>query len=95
MFLDEHLIAWKRSQQLAGNGAAFDGSLDTLQQWWVVVTCSISYVVMLTYIHQQQQLPPFYNHYTGHPVLACTSNQELEDFVITCAVHFITYFLYL
>lgn len=35
MFLDEHLIAWKRSQQLAGNGAAFDGSLDTLQQWWV------------------------------------------------------------
>jgi len=36
MFLDEHLIAWKRSQQLAGNGAAFDGSLDTLQQWSVI-----------------------------------------------------------
>jgi len=39
LFLDEHLIAWKRSQQLAGNGAVFDGSLDTLQQWSVVVTC--------------------------------------------------------
>jgi len=38
MILDKHLIAWKRGQQLAGNGAAFDGSLDTLQQWWVVVT---------------------------------------------------------
>jgi signal transducer and activator of transcription 5B len=33
MFLDEQLITWKRNQQLAGNGAVFDGSLDTLQQW--------------------------------------------------------------
>lgn len=32
-FLDEQLISWKRQQQLAGNGAPFDASLDTLQQW--------------------------------------------------------------
>jgi len=32
-FLDEQLIGWKRHQQLAGNGAPFDASLDTLQQW--------------------------------------------------------------
>lgn len=32
-FLDEQLITWKRQQQLAGNGAPFDASLDTLQQW--------------------------------------------------------------
>jgi len=32
-FLDEQLIGWKRMQQLAGNGAQFDASLDTLQQW--------------------------------------------------------------
>jgi len=29
----------------------------------------------------QQQQPPFYGHYTGQPVLASTSSQELEDFV--------------
>lgn len=32
-FLDDQLIAWKRQQQLSGNGAPFDASLDTLQQW--------------------------------------------------------------
>jgi len=47
MFLDEHLIAWKRSQQLAGNGAAFDGSLDTLQQWYVVWGVSTAYIMLL------------------------------------------------
>ncbi|KAK2166934.1 hypothetical protein LSH36_33g03003 [Paralvinella palmiformis] len=31
--LDEQLISWKRQQQLAGNGAPFEGSLETLQQW--------------------------------------------------------------
>jgi signal transducer and activator of transcription 5B len=31
--LDEQLITWKRQQQLAGNGAAFEGSLEMLQQW--------------------------------------------------------------
>ena len=29
----------------------------------------------------QQQQPPFYSHYTGQPVLAGTSSQELEGFV--------------
>jgi signal transducer and activator of transcription 5B len=33
--LDEKLITWKRQQQLAGNGAPFDGSLEQLQQWLV------------------------------------------------------------
>ena len=32
--LDEQLITWKRHQQLAGNGSQFEGSLETLQQWW-------------------------------------------------------------
>ncbi len=31
--LDEQLIGWKRQQQLGGNGAPFEGSLETLQQW--------------------------------------------------------------
>lgn len=31
--LEEQLITWKRQQQLAGNGAPFEGSLETLGQW--------------------------------------------------------------
>ncbi|ELU09097.1 hypothetical protein CAPTEDRAFT_223577 [Capitella teleta] len=31
--LDDQLIFWKRQQQLAGNGAPFEASLETLQQW--------------------------------------------------------------
>lgn len=31
--LDEELIKWKREQQLAGNGAAFNSNLDTIQEW--------------------------------------------------------------
>lgn len=33
VILDEQLISWKRQQQLAGNGAPFEGSLETLQLW--------------------------------------------------------------
>ncbi|XP_023932909.1 signal transducer and activator of transcription 5B [Lingula anatina] len=31
--LDHELIEWKRRQQLAGNGASFEGNLDSLQSW--------------------------------------------------------------
>ena len=31
--LEEELIKWKRQQQLAGNGAPFEGTLETLGQW--------------------------------------------------------------
>ncbi len=31
--IGEQLIAWKRQQQLAGNGGQFDGSLESLQHW--------------------------------------------------------------
>ncbi|XP_022902294.1 signal transducer and activator of transcription 5B isoform X2 [Onthophagus taurus] len=33
MVLDDELIRWKREQQLAGNGAVFNGNLDTIQEW--------------------------------------------------------------
>jgi len=45
--LDEQLISWKRQQQLAGNGAPFDASLDTLQQWYVVVVIIIIVEIMI------------------------------------------------
>ena len=31
--LDDELLRWKRDQQLAGNGAAFNSNLDTIQEW--------------------------------------------------------------
>lgn len=31
--LDDELIRWKRDQQLAGNGAPFNSTLDTIQEW--------------------------------------------------------------
>ncbi|XP_015116346.1 signal transducer and activator of transcription 5B [Diachasma alloeum] len=31
--LDEELIRWKRDQQLAGNGAPFNSTLDSIQEW--------------------------------------------------------------
>ena len=31
--LDEELLHWKREQQYAGNGAAFNSNLDTIQEW--------------------------------------------------------------
>ncbi|GLV38891.1 Signal-transducer and activator of transcription protein at 92E [Carabus blaptoides fortunei] len=31
--LDDELIRWKREQQLAGNGAAFNSNLDSIQEW--------------------------------------------------------------
>ncbi|XP_028135421.1 signal transducer and activator of transcription 5B isoform X1 [Diabrotica virgifera virgifera] len=31
--LDEELIKWKREQQLAGNGAHFNSTLDSIQEW--------------------------------------------------------------
>ena len=31
--LNDELIQWKRRQQLAVNGAPFEGVLDLLQQW--------------------------------------------------------------
>ena len=33
MVLDKELIAWKREQQLAGNGLQMSLSLETLQEW--------------------------------------------------------------
>lgn len=32
--LDDELIRWKREQQLAGNGAAFNSNLDNIQEWY-------------------------------------------------------------
>lgn len=31
--LDDELIRWKREQQLAGNGSAFNSNLDNIQEW--------------------------------------------------------------
>lgn len=31
--LDDALTRWKREQQLAGNGSAFNSNLDTIQEW--------------------------------------------------------------
>uniref|UniRef100_A0A6M2DHU1 Signal transducer and activator of transcription n=1 Tax=Xenopsylla cheopis TaxID=163159 RepID=A0A6M2DHU1_XENCH len=31
--LEDELIRWKREQQLAGNGAAFNSNLDSIQEW--------------------------------------------------------------
>jgi hypothetical protein len=52
MFLDEQLITWKRNQQLAGNGAVFDGSLETLQQW-LYISClnTVLYLNEFVYSH--------------------------------------------
>jgi hypothetical protein len=33
--LDQELNRWKREQQLAGNGAPFGNSLDTIQKWLI------------------------------------------------------------
>jgi signal transducer and activator of transcription 5B len=35
--LDEELIKWKREQQLHGNGAKFNNTLDKIQEWLVPI----------------------------------------------------------
>lgn len=55
--LDEHLIRWKRQQQLAGNGAVFEASLETLQQW-----CENLAELVWRNFQQIEQMSNLYSH---------------------------------